>query len=243
MHNHPDHELPDELIELEERLCKLEPASMCCELHARLEQSMYASAVSEGGHEEYTHEFESLELHLRQMAPANMPDNMLARMVKAMDQWHDEGSLEQKVLAISQGDSRAKAKSPIFGFGFLAVAAGVALLAGIAALLVTDMTPTATNSLAQNNPAKSQVGPANIAGMATSSGTRANTQKISAVSDPMTSDVVSSKERIIYDASDNPYRLVEVYYLDKVKVKSRDGRDIILTRPRKDRYLIPIKMH
>jgi hypothetical protein len=59
----------------------------------------------------------------------------------------------------------------------------------------------------------------------------------------LTSKVINSKETIIYDDAKNPFRFVEVEYLDQVKVKSRDGRDVILSRPRKDGYLIPIKVY
>jgi hypothetical protein len=59
----------------------------------------------------------------------------------------------------------------------------------------------------------------------------------------LTSKVINSKETIIYDDDQNPFRFVEVEYMDQVKVKSSDGRDVILSRPRKDGYLIPIKVY
>lgn len=240
---HPDHRLPDELQELEDQLSELTPASVCCELHARLETSMEACVGDGGGDSQCIEEFESLELHLRQIAPATMPPNMLDRMVRAMDQWHRDESGQEDVAGIETQRASAHANSKTFGFGFYGAAAAVALLAAITAMFVSDFPTTAERSLASQSPEVVPVQSPGVSTIPSSSGSLARRGLIAPASNLLTSKVINSKEGIVYGPADTPYRCVEVEYVDQVKVKSPDGRSVILSRPRKDRYFIPIKMH
>ncbi len=236
-----NHELPEELAALEDQLSKLAPASMCSELHARLEKSMTVSSNADD--ELSARGFESLELHLQQMSPASMPVNMLDRMAKAMDQWHLEDLTEEKVTDFMGHESRRKRVVPLFGSSFLAAAAAVAILAVVAALVVSDNKGAGVEQLAKTNAlALPNVQSANISDISSTSGDFDYRNDLP-TGELLTSRVLSSNEEIIYDNSGNPYRFVEVEYLDQIRAKSHDGRDVILNRPRKDGYLIPIKMH
>ncbi|MDB4054923.1 hypothetical protein N9496_02930 [Akkermansiaceae bacterium] len=253
MPNHSDHELPQELLELEEQLCELVPASVCCELHSRLEESMLTSVNAEVDFEESTQELEALEVHLKEMAPVSMPANMLDRMAQAMDQWQEAEFADENIIGFRDSDLRKKTKSKLFGVGFLSAAAAVALIAAVTALVIPDIATKGTKTLAQNTPpdfnASDFKSPdfsnqsSNIRGISAPSIASGNAASMSPMAEVLTSKVINSKETIIYDDAKNPFRFVEVEYLDQVKVKSRDGRDVILSRPRKDGYLIPIKVY
>jgi len=253
MPNHSDHELPQELLELEEQLCELVPASVCCELHSRLEESMITSMSAQVHFEESTQELEALEVHLKEMAPVSMPANMLDRMAQAMDQWQEADFADENIIGFRDNGLRKKTKSKLFGVGFLSAAAAVALIAAVTALVIPDIATKGTKTLAQNTPpdfnASDFKSPdfsnqsSNIRGISAPSIASGNAASMSPMPEVLTSKVINSKETIVYDDSENPYRFVEVEYMDEVKVKSRDGRDVILSRPRKDGYLIPIKVY
>ena len=248
MPNHSDHELPQELLELEEQLCELVPASVCCELHSRLEESMITSVGAEVDFEACTQELEALEIHLKEMAPVSMPANMLDRMAQAMDQWQDAEFVDETIIGFSDHGLRKKTKSKLFGVGFLSAAAAVALLAAVTALVVPDLATKELKTLAQNAPSGFKSADfsnqsSNIRGISAPSIASGNAASMSPMAEVLTSKVINSKETIIYDDAKNPFRFVEVEYMDEVKVKSRDGRDVILSRPRKDGYLIPIKVY
>ena len=253
MPNHSDHELPQELLELEEQLCELVPASVCCELHSRLEESMITSMSAQAHFEESAQELEALEVHLKEMAPVSMPANMLDRMAQAMDQWQEAEFADENIIGFRDNGLRKKTKSKLFGVGFLSAAAAVALIAAVTALVIPDIATKGTKTLAQNTPpdfnASDFKSPdfsnqsSNIRGISAPSIASGNAASMSPMAEVLTSKVINSKETIVYDDSENPYRFVEVEYMDEVKVKSRDGRDVILSRPRKDGYLIPIKVY
>lgn len=240
---HSDHRLPDELQELEDQLYDLMPASMCCELHARLEKTMVACVDDEYGGSECIEEFESLELHLRQIAPASMPPNMIDRMVRAMDQWHDDKSGHENVIGIEAQITCNHAKPKIFGYGFYGAAAAVALLAAITAMFVSGFSLSTESSLASQSSELNAIQLPSASTVPSSPGGFAGEGYIAPASNLVTSKVINSKEGIVYGPADTPYRCVEVEYVDQVRVKSPEGRSVILSRPRKDRYFIPIKMH
>ena len=253
MPNHQDHQLPQELLELEEQLDELVPASVCSELHMKLEESMIAHVSSEqymeSYYESHSCELEELEVHLKDIAPVAMPSDMLNRMADAMDQWSENITHEENIIGFSEHDRRQKAKPSLFGIGFLSAAASVALLAGVAALVVSDFGSKGAVELVAQSPQASYTPSvtdspsANIRGISAPSIGMSNLPEATQAPEVLTSKVLSSKEKIIYDDAQNPYRFVEVDYMDEVKVKSPCGRDVILSRPRKDGYVIPIKVH
>lgn len=243
MTNHSDHSLPDELQELESMLTELAPSAMCCELHARLEKSMSVCVGEENGHSDYIEEFESLELHLRQMAPATMPANMLDRMARAMEQWHEDESSGERIIAMESHGNSTLVRPRVFGLGFYGAAAAVALLAAITAIFVSDFSLNGQKTLASGSSENTPDPSPSVSTMPAASGDLAREVYTTPVSNLLTSKVVNSKEGIVYGPADTAYRCVEVEYMDQIKVKSPDGRSVILSRPRKDRYFIPIKMH
>lgn len=209
---------------------------------------MITSVNAEVHFEECTQELEALEVHLKEMAPVSMPANMLDRMAQAMDQWHETESDSQNVIGFSDDEFRTKAKSKLLGVGFLSAAAAVALLAAMTALVIPDLATKKTKLIAQNAPLdfnapNSSNRSSNIRGISAPSIASGNAVSLSPAAEILTSKVINSKETIIYDDDQNPFRFVEVEYMDQVKVKSSDGRDVILSRPRKDGYLIPIKVY
>ena len=182
------------------------------------------------------------------MAPVSMPANMLDRMAQAMDQWHETESDSQNVIGFSDDELRTKTKSKLLGVGFLSAAAAVALLAAMTALVIPDLATKEAKLIAQNAPLdfnapNSSNRSSNIRGISAPSIASGNAVSLSPAAEILTSKVINSKETIIYDDDQNPFRFVEVEYMDQVKVKSSDGRDVILSRPRKDGYLIPIKVY
>ncbi|MDG1358628.1 MAG: hypothetical protein P8P36_10580 [Akkermansiaceae bacterium] len=252
MPNQQDHELPQELLELEQRLVELVPTAVCSELHMKWEESMIAHVASdeymESYHETHSHELQALEVHLKDIAPVSMPSDMLDRMADAMDQWSDD-PIEQNVIGFDDYARRQSSKPGLFGIGFLSAAAAVALLAGVAALVVSDFGSNgvpelvAQNSLATPSSSSFANQSSNISGISAPSIGLGDASGGTPTAEVLTSKVMSSKEKIIYDKAENPYRFVEVEYMDEVKVKSPCGRDVILSRPRKDGYVIPIKVH
>ena len=209
---------------------------------------MITSVNAEVHFEECTQELEALEVHLKEMAPVSMPANMLDRMAQAMDQWHETESDSQNVIGFSDDELRTKTKSKLLGVGFLSAAAAVALLAAMTALVIPDLATKKTKLIAQNAPLdfnapNSSSRSSNIRGISAPSIASGNAVSLSPAAEILTSKVINSKETIIYDDDQNPFRFVEVEYMDQVKVKSSDGRDVILSRPRKDGYLIPIKVY
>ncbi|MGB1937250.1 MAG: hypothetical protein ACPHVK_07140 [Akkermansiaceae bacterium] len=246
MANHSDHSLPDELQELESQLSALMPSSICSELHAKLEKSMVFSVNEDDEFPEHVEEFESLELHLRQIAPATMPPNMLDRMVRAMDQWHEDEPSGERIISLDSRREDARVRPRVFGVGFYGAAAAVALFAGITAMFVSNLSQNNEKSLASKSPASGNAtvsSPAVSSTVAAASGGLARDPYITPVSNLLSTTVINSKEGIVYGPAETAYRCVEVEYVDQVKVKSPDGRSVILSRPRKDRYFIPIKMH
>jgi hypothetical protein len=252
MSDFQEQQLPQDLLHIEEQLVDLEPASVCSELHVRLEESMISHVCNdlfmEDYHKTHSHELEALEIHLKDIAPVTMPADMLERMADAMDQWGDAAP-EQKIIGFSDREASQQGKPSIFGIGFMSAAAAVALLAGVAALVVSDFGPRkATELVAQNAAAVFRPSGLNqdtpkLEGISAPSIGSTNLSSESSFSEVLTSKVLSSKEKIIYDNAQNPYRFVEVEYVDEVKVKSPCGRDVILSRPRKDGYVIPIKVY
>lgn len=253
MSNFQEHQLPQELLNIEEQLVDLEPASVCAELHVRLEESMIAHVSSdlylENYYETHSHELEALEVHLKDIAPVTMPSDMLVRMADAMDQWSDNSLQQENVISLNDRESQQRDKAGIFGIGFMSAAAAVALVAGVAALVVSDLGPKgATELVAQSaaaafSPAELKQSAAKLNGISAPSIGSSNISSEPSVSEVLTSTVLNSKEKIIYDDAQNPYRFVEVEYVDEVRVKSPCGRDVILSRPRKDGYVIPIKVY
>ncbi|MGB2402208.1 MAG: hypothetical protein ACPIA7_02235 [Akkermansiaceae bacterium] len=247
-----EQQLPQELLDIEEQLVDLEPASVCSELHVRLEESMIShvgnDVYMEDYHKTQSHELKALEIHLKDIAPVTMPADMLERMADAMDQWGNAAH-EQKIIGFSDRDVKQPEKSGIFGIGFMSAAAAVALLAGVAALVVSDFGPEkATELVAQSaaaafRPSGHNQDVSEQEGISAPSIGSTNMSPESSISEVLTSKVLRSKEKIIYDDVQNPYRFIEVEYLDEVKVKSPCGRDVILSRPRKDGYVIPIKVY
>ena len=253
MSNDQDYQLPQELLELEQQLVELEPATICSELHLRLEESMIVHVESDkymdNYYETHSHELEQLEVHLKEIAPVSMPSDMLDRMADAMDQWRDKPASDQDIIGFSDYDRQQKTKPGLFGVGFLSAAAAVALLAGVAALVVSDITPNAGLELAEQSAPATYASPSfnsqssNISGISAPSIGMTDSAQGTSAAEVLTSIVINSKEKIIYDGAENPYRFVEVEYMDEVRVKSPCGRDVILSRPRKDGYVIPIKVH
>ncbi len=252
MPNNHDHELPAELLDLEQQLVDMVPSAICSDLQIKLEESMVAHVCSDqymdSYHETHTHELQELEVHLKDIAPVSMPTDMLNRMVDAMDQWSEEPA-EQNVIGFDDFQRQQPSKSGLFGIGFLSAAAAVALLAGVAALVVSDFSPESAGDLAAQSLSTSSESASftpeasNVSSISAPSIGSGDTSSYASSAEILTSKVMSSREKIIYDKSENPYRFVEVQYMDEVKVKSPCGRDVILSRPRKDGYLIPIKVH
>ena len=133
--------LPPDLQELEQLLSSLAP----CELDGATSHRLMG-ILPEGSAHENSDEagLDELERHLCEITPATMRTDVLSRMVKAMDGWHEYVPMEEKVVAFSdeiEQQQTAQAKSS----NMVAAAAAVALLGAATALVAPRFFPGESN--------------------------------------------------------------------------------------------------
>ena len=245
-----DHELPAELLKLEEQLEGLVPASISTGLHARLE----CSIKGDEDHATATIEcFEELEVHLQHLAPATMPTDMINRMARAMDHWHEQLPIEQKLVAFAEAKEAKEAKEVKtrrrrpYGMGMLSAVAAVALLGAITALMIPggfkDATPAVSSSLSALNTTQN-LPPAASETPLISANAVPSTHAGRLLQDSLTHKVTNSSDQGVVLSGDNvPHRCIRVEYIDRVMVERADGRRVMLSRPGVKYVLYPVETH
>lgn len=243
MSRNPDHDLPADLLELERQLRRLVPVSMSAQFHARLE----GSVRPDHDHAATTVEcFEKLEVHLREMAPATMPGDMIDRMVRAMDNWHEQVPVEEKLVAFADG-KQGKTRSRPYGAGMFAAVAAVALLGAIAALVLPGSFKDVTSSLSQS--ATAPKAPQNtqsavLQGPSIPPNSKANAHAAGFVQDSLTHKVTNSSDQgVVFAGDDVPHRCIRVEYVERIIVQGADGRRMVLSRPGVKYLLYPVETY
>lgn len=181
-------------------------------------------------------ELRDLEDQLGRLSPMAMPDDMLARMEKAMDRWKEFTPAEEKIVPFS-GHGAANQKSG--KFHIWASAAAVALIGAVTTVLVIPEKgsvigsgPVAdTSSVSESSvdaPLSSLSQPANIVGV--------NNSKFN------TKITDEPSYSITYDAEGKPHRLVKVRFEDEITLYDDKGRPVKVKKPRIEYYLVPVQI-
>lgn len=177
-------------------------------------------------------ELRAIEKQLEQLSPAEMPDDILARMEQAMDSWQEYLPAEEKIVPFS---SVVPEKGRLKLFNVWASAAAVALIATTSFVVFSGGAGEQTQ-LAENieipQPITEVVPPMAISGVVPASNTQFQTQVKSA-----SDDVIS------YDAKGRPMRIMQVEFEDEVTVTGRDGKVYKVKQPRHEYYAVPVEIH
>ena len=236
-----EHELSPELRELEQQLRGLVPCALSQDLFDHVEQSMNVAAnetwvVSD--------DLDELEIHLEQIAPATMPEDMLGRMVRAMDLWHEHVPVEEKVVPFSEsrGESRGEREEAApsrkqYGGGMIAAAAAVAMLGAVTALVL----PRFMNDSGANTP---PVISTHIPDVDSDNTVMVDAAPRDAwlLPDSLSHKVTNTSDHGVVMTSDNtPHRVIRVDYVDRIMMQDDEGREIEIKRPGIDYMLLPVE--
>lgn len=228
-----EHELSAELLKLEQQLQTLVPCSIPQGMMNRIEQSMLATGESSPPAED---DFDDLEIHLGHIAPTAMPEDMLGRMVRAMDRWHEHVPVEEKVVPFGEKQTstaeRQQARKRMF-----AAAAAVALLGAVTALTLPRFS---------KDP---QISTASVASTHTITHDPGNTVMVDVaprdalfLPDSLSHKVTKTSDHGVVMTRDNtPHRCIRVDYIDRIKVQDDEGREIEIERPGVDYMLLPVE--
>lgn len=244
MSNSMEHSLDDELQAIEKQLANLAPRSLPVELLSRMEQSMGQWS----GHEESDHsdvsegDLNHLEVHLGLMQPAAMPEDMLTRMSDAMDRWQERAhadSSDDKVIPMelhTERRQRARSNTRVFGSSMWTAAAAVALLGAVSALILPRLEKSNQGMAATVSPVNDDSSTAlDIGAIAAPSNTWT-------ASDALSHKVTRTSDTGVIMAGDNtPHRCIRVDYVNRIKAKDADGREIEIKSPGVDYVLIPVE--
>ena len=238
----PDHEIPEDLLELERQLQGLAPSDISEELFFRLESSM-TEAGADGA--SAVESFEKLEVHLQQMSPSTMPGNMIDRMVSAMDNWHESLSVEEKLVSFVGKNNGAGSTRKRYSFRMLSAVAAVAFLGVFTALTMTGFfgDKPAGNSTATTQAGNSQVKDSSLA-YSGSPYLPPSSQGSLLMRDSLTHKVTNTSDQgVVLAGQSIPHRCIKVEYVDRVKVRASDGSEIMINRPGVEYVLIPVKTY
>ncbi|NWK54279.1 hypothetical protein HW115_01555 [Verrucomicrobiaceae bacterium N1E253] len=231
-----EHSLDEELRVIEMQLTQLSPQRLSGDLLSRMEMLMQQWEVqpdAQPGIEQLPEEhaqLTDLELHLDQLSPAPMPDDLLLRMSQAMDSWQHQEEAQKHTISFPAR------KSSRHGNGMLKAAAAMALLGVLSAWFW--------------NPGKEQA-TANLPEAASPGGQdsrRPDSGQSNAISsqwlkpDTYSHKVTHTSDSGVIMTRDNvPHRCIRVEYIDRIKVKDDDGREIEIKSPGVDFMLIPVE--
>jgi len=178
-------------------------------------------------------ELQKIETDLERMSPGSMPEGMIRRMEEAMEGWREvpEQDEIEKVVPFPQ-EERSDRGETRSGWSLWAAAASVALLGGVAAMVLT----------AEPTPRKVVKRGGSTAGDSTA--TMINPESLHTIElAPKTA------KRTILDASDRdviipngsrPMRLMRIDLVDRVVFLSPGGEEVHLEVPSVNYQLIPV---
>lgn len=167
-------------------------------------------------------ELQSIETQLSSLSAAPMPEDMIARMEKAMINWETHLPAEEKIVPFADSTNSVKTSKTTFlsSFNTWGAAAAVALIAATSFLFMDDE--------------KSTIGTAPAA--------VANHSVIEEQPQHFSQNILNaSNEGITYAGEQNkPYRVVRFEYTKDVESIDANGNTVITQEPAVETILIPI---
>lgn len=239
-----EHSLDDDLRAIEAQLAELAPQTMPGDLLARMDRLMGgwedSKSVLTVVDSEEDHELKILEGQLSQLSPVALPDEMLSRMTHAMDRWQDHASEEGNVVSIHHQSPSAPR---VFNKGMLKAAAAVALLGAASALLM----PPLTSNHDKPTSMAGRSGSPSTSGLNSSTAHQVSSLPVSPYFSGMGGDHLShqvtrtSDGGVVFASDNKPLRCIRVDYIDSIKGKDAEGRDIEIKNPGVDFMFIPVE--
>lgn len=239
MLSNQEHHLDDELRAIELQLYDLAPCSLSSDSLLRMEQAMgewsqHQERLDSGGGASQLacSDLNELEIHLNDLAPSAVPDDILARMSRAMDSWHEYVPVDEKVVLFNA----AKEKSSSYGFGgnMWTAAAAVAVLGAVTALVLPRFDSAPGNFVVEKNPTPPSM--KNVA--AKPFGIKGATLTSNSLSHQVTN---TSDNGVVFSNDNTPHRCIRVDYVDRIRGKDAHGRQVEINTPGVDFLLIPVE--
>lgn len=237
MPNHMEHSLDDELLDIENQLSQLSPRNLPGDLLNRIDQ---LSGPLEGLEttKEPADGLAQLELHLGLVHPAALPDEMINRMSAAMDRWHQqpgEENTSDKILPFNGHQQKSKqAPVRLIKGNMWKAAAAVAVLGALSALLAPQNGKQGGGSTTAQAPTETKA-PASVQNVQ-------NQPNLWMASDSMSHNVTRTQDTgVVMARGNNPHRCIRVDYINRIKAKDADGREIEIKSPGVDYVLIPVE--
>lgn len=181
-----------------------------------------------------------LEEQLQEIAPSDMPDNILARMESAMLNWQIHLSEEEKIVPISQQNqqqfaaaaSLPKTNSQFGKWSALGAAATITLFS-----LVGYLFNDSSANKAPVTAAVQKVAPLDGAPTVINPDKPALSNALGNFSNASFDGIVSDNRH-----SDRAYQVIRRYYLDKQVTTDENGNRKVEYKPAVERILIPVQV-
>ena len=223
--------LPPELVEIENALSNLVPSALSPdlvdELAGSLDDQSDVCLDDEG--------LNDLERHLDQISPTTMRTDVLARMIKAMDSWHEHVPVEEKVVAFKGQQTDQPELLSKSSRGMWAAAATVALLGAVTALMLPVLSPGDGDSVVEN-----QV-PVNSGSPDLYALGKSDTGSALVASDTLSHRVINTADRgIVMSGNEMPHRCIRLDGMETIKLEDENGREVTIDRPSVQYVLIPV---
>lgn len=222
--------LPPELRELEQMLSSLVPRTLSGDT-----AELLAASVDAGVCPGNADGLGELEKHLGEISPATMRTDVLSRMVRAMDSWHEHVPVEEKVVSFGTRNDGAKGSGKQPG-GMLAAAAAVALLGAVTALVLPRATPEdAGDPAVASHPVDAAGSDYDVSG-------QTGHKQAWLVPDALSHRVVNTADAgIVMAGNQTPHRCIRLDGMETIKMLDEDGREIVIDRPSVSFVLIPVE--
>lgn len=223
--------LPPELCELEQLLSSLSPQSLSDETSGR-----FALACEMMGkrNDSDAAGLDELEKHLGEITPATMRTDLLSRMIKAMDGWHEHVPVEEKLVLFPDQTSKPIQTQPKLKGVF--AAAAVALLGAFTAFMITK-TNTDESGIQGVSALQDIVNTNNL-----SESRKLSSKRAWLAPDAMSHRVVNTSDRGVMMAGDQSlHRCIRLDSLETIRIQDEDGREITIDRPVVQYVLLPVQ--
>ena len=182
-------------------------------------------------------ELEKIEAELERIAPGSMPEGLIGRMEAAMEGWQEapEQDAAEKVVPFPLAEEESDVEeSRGDGRGLWAAAASMALLGGVAAMIMTsDPSPL---KVAEQDPGENSTGDSSVILVDPEA-----LQTIELAPKTAKRTILDSTDRaVIIPNGSKPMRLMRVDLVDRVVFLSPDGEEVHLEVPSVNYQLIPV---
>lgn len=165
-------------------------------------------------------ELKKFEEELERLAPAGLPDGLIARMEAAMAGWQDVEGAEEKVVPFPVAEE-LKAEGGA-NRSFWAAAAAVALLGAVVALFLPGQS-TPSREAAQSP---------------------ASRDYAAVAFEPTHLDrniVQASDGGLVFTKDDRPHRVMRIEYVDRIEFRNEAGEELHVQKPSVNLVLIPVR--